>query len=65
MIPESALLKEKRLVRLRKMKISNIILKNIENIHEVKEAEEVRSITTNETRDRVLVNRVDSRYLLF
>ncbi len=51
---ESALLTEKRFNRLRNMKISNINLKNIEDIREVIEAEEGKEVTAEETLDRVL-----------
>ncbi len=52
---ESALLTEKRFNRLRNMKISNINLKNIEDIREVIEAEEGKEVTAEETLDRVLI----------
>jgi hypothetical protein len=52
---ESALLTEKRFNRLRNMKISNINLKNIEDIREVIEAEEGQAITAEETLSRVLI----------
>jgi len=52
---ESALLTEKRFNRLRNMKISNINLKNIEDIREVIEAEEGQEVTTEETLSRVLI----------
>ncbi len=51
---ESALLMENCLRRLRNMMISNINLKNIEDIREVIEAEEGKEVTTEETLDRVL-----------
>lgn len=51
---ESALLTEKRFNRLRNMKISNINLKNIEDIREVIVAEEGQEVTAEETLDRVL-----------
>ncbi len=51
---ESALLMENCLRRLRNMKISNINLKNIEDIREVIEAEEGKEVTAEETLDRVL-----------
>ena len=53
-IPESALYAEKRLNRLRNMRISNYNLKNIEDIREVIEAEEGKDFTVEETLDRVL-----------
>jgi hypothetical protein len=52
---ESALLTEKRFNRLRNMKISNINLKNIEDIREVIEAEEGQAVTAEETLSRVLI----------
>ncbi len=52
---ESALLTEKRFNRLRNMKISNIDLKNIEDIREVIEAEEGKEVTAEETLNRVLI----------
>ncbi len=51
---ESALLTEKRFNGLRNMKISNINLKNIEDIREVIEAEEGKEVTAEETLERVL-----------
>lgn len=51
---ESAILMENCLRRLRNMMISNINLKNIEDIREVIEAEEGKEVTTEETLDRVL-----------
>lgn len=51
---ESALLMEKRLNRLRNMKISNYNLKNIEDIREVIIAEEGKEVTAEETLERVL-----------
>ena len=52
---ESALLTEKRFNGLRNMKISNINLKNIEDIREVIEAEEGQAVTAEETLSRVLI----------
>ncbi len=52
---ESALLTEKQFNRLRNMKISNINLKNIEDIREVIEAEEGKEVTAEETLNRVLI----------
>ena len=52
---ESALLTEKRFNRLRNMKISNINLKNIEDIREVIKAEEGKEVTAEETLSRVLI----------
>jgi hypothetical protein len=51
---ESALYPEKRLGFLRKMKISNNNLKNIEDIRTIIEVEEGKEVTTQETLDRVL-----------
>jgi hypothetical protein len=52
---ESDLLTEKRFNRLRNMKISNINLKNIEDIREVIKAEEGKEVTAEETLSRVLI----------
>jgi len=52
---ESALLTEKRFNGLRNMKMSNINLKNIEDIREVIEAEEGQKVTAEETLSRVLI----------